>query len=135
MQIEFRLRNNKMFTKLFLAFTLIPIVEIYVLINIGSFIGAVNTIILVILTGIIGAYLARVQGIITLMKVRTNLSQGIMPTEELIDSLMILVAGIVLITPGFITDIVGFLLLIPTIRGYLKKIIKQHFKVWMNSSL
>jgi len=124
-----------MFTKLFLAFTLIPIVEIYVLINIGSFIGAVNTIILVILTGIIGAYLARVQGIITLMKVRTNLSQGIMPTEELIDSLMILVAGIVLITPGFITDIVGFLLLIPTIRGYLKKIIKQHFKVWMNSSL
>ena len=75
-----------MFLKLFLAFTLIPALEIYILITVGSMIGALNTLILIILTGVAGAYLAKLQGMYTLFKIQTNLQQGVMPAEELIDA-------------------------------------------------
>jgi UPF0716 protein FxsA len=122
-----------MFFKIFLAFTLIPAVEIYLLIQIGGIIGALNTLLVIIITGFVGAYLARLQGMRTLLKIQSNLQQGIMPAEELIDALLILVAGIVLLTPGFLTDAAGLLLLIPQIRFYFKRWLRKKFDQWTNT--
>lgn len=119
--------------KLFLAFTLIPAAEIYVLIKIGGFIGALNTVLVIILTGILGAYLARLQGMYTLYKIQANLRRGILPTGELIDALIILAAGIALLTPGFLTDIAGLLLLVPRTRFYVKRWLKKKFDRWHNT--
>ncbi len=94
-----------MLLKLFLAFTLVPVLELYLLIKIGAVIGALNTLVLVILTGFAGAYLARMQGMQTMRRVRSQLQQGIMPAEDLIDAMIIFVAGIVLLTPGFLTEV------------------------------
>ena len=77
-----------MLLKLFLAFTLIPVIEIYLFIKIGGSIGAFNTVALVIITGFAGAYLARMQGIQTMFRVQTSLQQGVIPKEELIDALL-----------------------------------------------
>jgi UPF0716 protein FxsA len=122
-----------MFFKIFLAFTLIPAVEIYLLIKIGSSIGALNTLFIIIITGFLGAYLARLQGMYTLSKIQSNLQQGIMPAEELIDALIILIAGIILLTPGFLTDATGLLLLIPQVRFYFKRWLRKKFDHWINT--
>ena len=120
-----------MLLKLFLAFTLIPVVEIYLLIEIGGSIGALNTVALVIATGFAGAYLARLQGMQTMLRVRASLQQGIMPAEELLDALLIFAAGIVLLTPGFITDAFGLLLLIPDTRIVFKRFLRKKLDAWM----
>ena len=117
-----------MLLKLFLAFTLIPVIEIYFLIQVGSLFGAFTTVLIVIGTGILGAYLARLQGLRTMFKVRDTLSQGMMPAEELMDALLIVVAGVVLLTPGFLTDIAGFLLLIPPTRKIIKRWLRGRFE-------
>ncbi len=123
-----------MLLKLFLAFTLIPVLELYLLIKIGAIIGALNTMILVILTGFAGAYLARMQGMQTMRRVRSQLQQGIMPAEDLIDAVIIFVAGIVLLTPGFLTDLAGLLLLFPVSRFHFKRLLRQKFDQWMQNS-
>lgn len=122
-----------MFFKLFLAFTLIPVIEIYLFIQLGSVFGALNTIILVIVTAFAGAYLARLQGYQTMLRVRSSLQQGIMPTEDLVDAVIIFVAGIVLLTPGFLTDTAGLLLLLPGTRRPFKKWIKYKFEQWVRN--
>ena len=109
-----------MLLKLFFAFTIIPIFEIYLLIKIGSAFGALTSIALVIITGFLGAYLARIQGIQTLFRIQESLREGRMPSGELLDALLIGVAGLVLLTPGFLTDIVGFFLLFPSGRNTIK---------------
>lgn len=119
-----------MLFKLFLAFTIIPVIEIYLLIKLGTFLGALNTVIIVILTGIIGAYLARLEGLHTMIKVRDALNRGEMPAEEMLDALLILVAGIVLLTPGFLTDMAGLLILIPQTRVMFKKWLRKKFDAW-----
>ncbi len=121
-----------MLLKLFLAFTLIPAFEIYLLLQIGQVIGAFNTFFLVILSGFLGAYLARMQGLYTMQRVRDNLDQGIMPAEELVDALLILVAGIVLLTPGFFTDILGLSILFPPSRFYFKRWLRRKFDRWIS---
>ena len=120
-----------MLLKLFLAFTLIPVGEIYLLISVGTKIGAINTVILVIATGFTGAYLAKIQGMQTLYRVQTSLQQGIMPKEDLMDALIIFIAGIVLLTPGFLTDTTGILLLIPGTRNLFKRFIRKKIDQWM----
>ena len=85
-----------MLFRLFLCFTLIPVVELYLLIQVGTVIGGLNTVLLVILTGFAGAWLARMEGMNTMIRLRTNLAQGLMPAEELIDAVIIFAAGIVL---------------------------------------
>ena len=117
-----------MFWKLFLGFTLIPVVEIYFLIKIGSYFGAFTTILIVIATALLGAYLARMQGFKTMHQMQENLQQGLMPAEELMDAFLIVIAAAVLLTPGFITDAFGFLLLIPTTRTFLKKWLRQRLQ-------
>lgn len=116
-----------MILKLFLCFTIIPVIELYFLIKIGTVIGGFNTILLVFLTGFLGAWLARTQGMHTLSKVRRNLEQGLMPAEELMDAFIILIAGVVLITPGLITDVFGLLLLWPVSRNKLKRMLRKKF--------
>ena len=123
-----------MFLKLFLAFTLIPFVEIYLLIKIGSHIGALNTVIIVILTGFLGALLARYQGLQTVLRVRESLHRGEIPASEMLDALLILLAGIVLLTPGFLTDIVGLILLIPRARSLFKIRIRRKFAQWIDQN-
>lgn len=120
-----------MFIKLFLAFTLIPVIEIYLFIKLGSLFGALNTVILVVITGLAGAYLARLQGMQTMLRARTSLQQGIMPTEDLIDALIIFAAGMVLLTPGFLTDAMGLLLLFPPTRLHFKRWIQYRFEQWV----
>jgi UPF0716 protein FxsA len=122
-----------MLLKLFFAFTLIPVIELYLLIKIGSSIGAIPTLALVILTGFAGAYLARMQGIITMQRLRSQLQQGTMPAEELIDAVIIFVAGVVLLTPGLLTDIAGLLLLLPASRFYFKRWLRIKFDQWMQN--
>ena len=120
-----------MFFKLFLAFTLIPVAEIYLLITVGGYIGAVNTVLLVILTGFSGAYLARIQGIQTMFRVRESLQAGVMPSGDLVDAVLIFMAGVVLLTPGFITDIAGILILFPPTRSHLKQLAVKKLNDWV----
>lgn len=117
-----------MFIKLFLAFTIIPVVEIYLLIKIGAGFGVFTSIGLVILTGFLGAYLARIQGLKTLFKIQESIREGRMPSGELIDALLIAIAGAVLLTPGFLTDTFGFALLFPIIRNSIKSWLQGKIK-------
>lgn len=120
-----------MLFKLFLAFTIIPAVELYLLIEIGSQLGALPTLGIVLGTGFLGAYLARLEGLNTLLRVREAALEGRSPTDDLLDGALIVAAGLVLITPGFLTDLTGFLLLFPLtrypIREWLKSRLRRHF--------
>jgi len=116
-----------MLLKLFLCFTLIPMVELYILIQLGSVIGGLNTILLVITTGFLGAWLAKMEGMQTMFRVRESMQQGTMPAEDLIDAVIIFIAGVVLITPGLITDVFGLLLLWPVSRNAFKRYLRRKF--------
>ena len=118
-----------MLWKLFLAFTIIPVSEIYILIAIGGQIGILPSIGLVILTGIVGASLARSQGLKTLGRIRDSFQQGVVPGEELINALLIAIAGIVLLTPGFLTDAAGLFLLIPATRTLCREWLKRRIEL------
>ncbi len=116
-----------MFFRLFLLFSFLPLIELYILIRIGNVIGAVSTIVLVFVTGIVGAYLARREGLRTFQKIQTLVNRGEMPGEVMLDAVVILMAGLVLITPGILTDLMGLLLLIPASR--------RRFLLWLRGVL
>ncbi len=116
-----------MFARLLLLFTVVPLVELYLLIEVGSVIGALNTILLVLGTGALGAFLARLEGLRTLGQIQRNLNQGIVPAEEMVDGVIILAAGLLLITPGILTDACGFLMLVPTTRNAFKRWLRRRF--------
>lgn len=109
-----------MFIRLLILFTFIPILELYVLLEIGSLIGTISTVALIFLTGIAGAYLARLQGFALINKIQSEMNQGRVPRGELLDGAMILVGGVLLLTPGFCTDLLGFSLLVPLSRTFYK---------------
>ena len=113
---------------LVLSFILIPIIELAILIKVGQFIGVLNTVLIVIFTGLAGAFIARAQGLVTLMKIQKDINEGVMPTENLIDGLMILCGGILLLTPGLISDAVGIMVLMPFTRSLIKKWLKRKIK-------
>ena len=108
-----------MFRILFLLFLTVPLVEIYFLIQVGQEIGAFSTVLLCILTADLGAILLRIQGILTLMNAREKLRQGEIPADNLLEGLILLIAGVLLLTPGFVTDVIGFLCLVPSLRSML----------------
>ena len=110
-----------MFVRLLILFTVVPLIELALLIKLGNLIGLWPTIFIVIATGALGAALARSQGTRTVGAIRAELAQGRAPTESLINGLLILVGGVVLLTPGLLTDILGFSLLIPFTRDWFKK--------------
>jgi UPF0716 protein FxsA len=114
-----------MFIKLMLLFTLIPVLEIYVILRVGHYLGAGPTVALIILTGIAGAYLARTQGFDIVRRIQYQTSRGQLPAESLLDAAMVLAGGLLLLTPGFCTDIFGFTLLVPTTRTGLKRIMRH----------
>ena len=104
---------------LFLLFIAVPIVEIYLLLEVGGVIGAIPTIGLVVLTAAAGAVLVRAQGFSTIMQVRRSMEAGEVPAVAIIEGIFLLVAGALLLTPGFLTDAVGFGCLIPPLRRAL----------------
>jgi UPF0716 protein FxsA len=118
-----------MFPRLLVLFIGIPLLEILILIELGDIYGFWPTVLLVIGTGILGASLARLYGVNIWLEIRNELAAGRVPTEKLIDGLLILVGGIVLLTPGLLTDIAGFLLLIPYTRKYIKKWLRYKFSI------
>ncbi len=107
----------------FLLFIGIPALEIFLMIKIGGEIGALNTVALIFLTAIIGVYYARIQGLQTLRSGITNLYQNKVPVYELISGASIAIAALLLIIPGFFTDALGFILLIPFTRSMLFKLV------------
>ena len=109
----------KVFHLLFLLFIAVPLVEIYLLLEIGGVIGAVPTIGLVVLTAVAGAGLVRAQGFSTILQVRRSMEAGEIPAVAIIEGIFLLVAGALLLTPGFLTDAIGFGCLIPPLRRAL----------------
>lgn len=104
---------------LFLAFVVLPIVEMTILIKVGSIIGALNTIGLVLLTAVVGAAMLRQQGLATLMRANERLNSGELPAREVAEGILLAVGGALLITPGFVTDFAGLLCLMPFTRRWL----------------
>jgi len=124
----------KIFIRLLLIFTIVPIVELALLIEIGSYIGILPTVFLVAITGIVGVTLARNQGLIVVTKIRNKLASGEIPTSDLIEGLLILVGGVTLLTPGVLTDITGFLLIIPFTRPLFAKLASNIFKKYVDQN-
>lgn len=115
------------FRILFILFLAVPLLEIYILVKVGSAIGALPTILLCIFTAALGAALLRLQGIQTLARVRMKLDQGEIPAVDMLGGLILLFSGLLLLTPGFFTDVIGFLCLIPRLREYLAgKFLRRH---------
>lgn len=100
----------------FLIFLLVPMVEIYFLIKIGGVVGVGWTILLVVFTAMLGAFLVRAQGFSTFARVQMQLARGHLPAMEMLEGLLLFVVGALLLTPGFFTDAVGFVFLIPPLR-------------------
>ncbi len=117
---------TSMFPILALAFLIVPIVEIYLLIKVGQVIGAGWTVALVVLTAVVGVWLLRLQGLSTLLRARQKLEHDELPAQELLEGVGLIIAGALLLTPGFFTDTLGFLLLLPPTRQWLvRRIVAQ----------
>ena len=114
--------------RLFLLFTIVPVLELYLLIKIGGMIGALNTVLIILVTAIIGASLAKSQGLMVLSQIQQALNEGRLPASELLHGLIILLGGVALLTPGFITDLIGLSMLIPHIREVYIRIVQGIIK-------
>lgn len=117
-----------MLVRLFLLFTLIPVVELALLVEVGGRIGIAPTIAIVLTTGAVGAWLARAQGLRALQRLQEALRAAQFPGDEIFDGVVILAGGLLLLTPGFLTDILGFCALIPGTRHLLKTLIKRQVR-------
>ncbi len=116
-----------MFFYLLIIFIILPIIEISIFIQVGGFVGTFNTILIIFLTAAVGVYFVRQQGFRTFQKIAVELQNQQIPVQGMFDGLLILISGILLVTPGFLTDIIGFLGLIPQTRVFLLGIIKNLF--------
>jgi len=123
-----------MFRILFILFIVVPIIEIMVLMNVGALLGAWPTIAIVIITAWLGAKNVKQQGVATLQSVQTKMAQGEMPSDEIVAGILLLIAGVLLVTPGFVTDFFGLSLLIPQVRKSLINSVQQHLKMATASS-
>ena len=113
---------------IFLAFIFIPILEITIFITIGSNIGILNTIAIILITALVGIFLVRRQGLKLLFDAQRNLSQGIMPTNEIKGGIFLLISGLLLITPGFFTDCIGFLIFLKPVQNFIANKAKNYFQ-------
>ncbi len=126
-----RLRSTRYYYsmgRLLLLFILVPIVELILLIQLGGVIGTWPTIGLIVVTGTLGASLARWQGLSVLRQMQFELGAGRLPAGSLVDGVIILIAAALLVTPGLITDLFGFLCLVPAFRRVIKRRLKQRFE-------
>lgn len=117
-----------MFGRLLLLFTLVPLAELYLFMTLGDELGFANTVAIIIITAIVGAALTKSQGRQAMLKFHEATSQGRIPAREALEGLIILLAGAVLITPGFLTDTVGFLLLVPPVRSLVAAYLGRRLK-------
>ncbi len=117
-----------MFLRMLALFVLLPLVELAILIQVGQAIGLGPTLVLVVLTGFLGATLARRQGLRAWLAIRAELQAGRVPGGAMVDGLLILIGGIVLLTPGILTDLLGFALLLPPTRNGLKRVFRARFQ-------
>lgn len=116
-----------MFRILVVLFIVVPVIELWGLITVGKVIGAPLTILLVLATGVVGAWLAKQQGLQVLRMIQLDLARGEMPTDSLLDGFLILFGGLLLFTPGFFSDCLGLLLLIP----YTRMVVRHLLKEWL----
>ncbi|HWO41127.1 MAG TPA: FxsA family protein [Candidatus Eisenbacteria bacterium] len=116
-----------MLGRLFALFAIVPIIELYILIKIGGHLGALNTVLLVIGTALLGAFLVRYEGLRTLRQINRSLSRGVIPAEEMIDGLLVFAAGVLLLTPGVLTDVLALWLLVPWTRTLFKRWLRKRF--------
>jgi UPF0716 protein FxsA len=115
-----------MFRSLFILFLLVPLIEIYFLIKVGSIIGAGWTVFAVVGTAVLGAGLLRIQGLSTLQRAQLSINKGEVPAVAMLEGVALAISGVLLLTPGFFTDTLGFVLLIPVIRqSLIKRILKN----------
>lgn len=121
-----------MLLKLLTLFIIIPLVEIAIIVKLGTVIGFWYTMLIVVLTGVAGAYLSRYQGLTVYRNIMAEINIGRLPSDDMIDGLLILTGGIVLLTPGFLTDIAGLALLVPYSRKHIKVHLKRFLAVRMN---
>ncbi len=117
-----------MFARLFILFTSVTALELFLIIQVGKLIGGFATVLLILLTGALGAWLTREQGLRTLGRFQRALAEGRMPQNEIMEGIMILIAGAVLLTPGLLTDAFGFLLLIPPTRRLIRLQLNRYLK-------
>jgi UPF0716 protein FxsA len=120
-----------MLLRLFILFAIIPVIEVYLLIKVGSLIGAVPTVALLLAISMAGAWLVRHQGFELMRRIQNEMAQGRLPAAELLDGALVLVGGVLLLTPGFFTDFLGLFFLIPFTRG----LIKQFARLWLQRRL
>ena len=113
---------------IFLLLIFIPIIEISIFITIGSEIGIINTIAIILITALLGIFLVRRRGISLLFNAQNNLSQGIMPTDEIKGAIFLLISGLLLITPGFFTDFIGFAMFLRPVQNFVALKAKQYFQ-------
>jgi UPF0716 protein FxsA len=113
---------------IFFLFIFIPIIEVVIFITIGSNIGIMNTIAIIFITALAGIFLVRKQGIHLLFNAQKNLSQGIMPTEEIKGGVFLLISGLLLITPGFFTDCIGFSMFLKPVQNFVSYKAKEYFQ-------
>ena len=113
---------------IFLTFIFIPIIEISIFITIGSKIGVLNTVTIILITAIVGIYFVRRKGLNLLFNAQRNLSEGIMPTEEIKGGIFLLISGLLLITPGFFTDCIGFAMFVKPVQNYISLKAKNYFQ-------
>ena len=112
-----------------LLFVVAPLVELYVIVQVGQEIGALNTIGLMVAVSIVGAWLARHEGFWVLRRIRDQIEVGRVPTDELVDGGLVLAAGLLLVTPGFVSDVVGIVALFPPTRAVLRRAVKRRLRV------
>ena len=112
---------------IFLLFIFIPIIEIAIFITVGSNIGILNTIAIILLTAVIGIYFVRRQGLTLLFNAQRNMTQGIMPAEEIKGGIFLLISGLLLITPGFFTDCIGFLMFLKPVQNFISQKARNYF--------
>ncbi|MHA1410808.1 MAG: FxsA family protein [Candidatus Odinarchaeia archaeon] len=116
-----------MLSILIILFIFVPLIELAILIEVGQHLGTLNTILLVVVTGVVGAILAKLEGLRVWRQLQKDLSELKMPGDRIIDGVLILIGGALLLTPGLITDVLGFLLIIPFSRFPIREILKRRF--------
>jgi len=112
---------------IFLIFIIIPIIEISIFITVGSNIGILNTIGIILLTALVGIFLVRRRGLSLLFSARQNMYDGVMPTNEIKGGIFLLISGLLLITPGFFTDCIGFAVFLRPVQDFISQKAKNYF--------
>lgn len=117
---------------LFVLFLLVPVIELYVIVEVAGSIGVVPTLVLLVAVSLFGAYMVRREGLGVLTRARRLLRAGELPTDELLDGVLVLAAAALLLTPGFVTDAVGLALLVPPVRALARRLMGRRFLRWLS---